>query len=639
MSIVPHELAQMKTLPLSDKKRVYLKALPAYEIGKPIMTDALFDTLEDLIRKEDPTWARLKKTGTKLKKAKTALPYYMPSLGKVYPEAADKWLAKWRSNLVVTDKLDGSSVMLEYEGGEPVRLITRGDGITGQDISFLLPYLRGIPKTIATKNRKTLRCEAVMKQRVFAKRYADEYDNPRNLVAGILNRSLKRGEEPDAAIKDIDVVVLGVYGQTYYTGLRWADSNQFNVVCRTETTGAKLNAAKLSKYLKARREASIYEMDGLVIADADVEFDYDEAEKPKWATAFKENLSEEDAPKTKVVDIIWQTSHNNRLIPKVQIEPVRLDGVKITYATVHNAQWMIERGIGPGAIIQIVRSGGVIPKITNVVKAARKMKLPDVKYVEKGVHFVATEESLESETKAIYRFLLKCGVETIALKTVTRMYDAGIIESYADCVRWASEYESSFADEMVTKADFTYNTAVRFHKELASKLKSIDVNAAMIGSGSFAEGVGERRLEQINKVISTGQLLQMSKELSVAEVAEALAQVDGIGDVVGRQIAEGVKTFRRLHLPHLQKYAEIVIPERLSKPKKPKKGKWNGQRATWTGYRSKEQEEQFVANGGEIVSFGSKTTVLFYKEGGKTSSKVEKAEAKGITVTTWENFA
>ncbi len=639
MTIASHELAQMKKLSLLDKKRLYKKALPAYEKGRPLMTDALFDKLEDLIRADDPKWAELKRTGVKLKKAKTPLPYYMPSLGKVYPEAADKWLAKWQSHLIVSDKLDGSSVMLVYEGGKPVQLITRGDGVTGQDISFLLPYLRGIPKTIASKARKVLRCEAVMAQATFAKKYADEYDNPRNLVAGILNRSLKRGEVPDPAIKDIDIIVLGVYGQTYYTGLKWADNNHFNIVRYLASMGSRLNAVKLSRHLKTRKAEAAYEMDGLVLADADVEFGYDEPEKPKWATAFKENLSDADAPKTKVVDVIWQTSHNNRLIPKVQIEPVRLDGVKITYATVHNAQWMIERGIGPGAIIQIVRSGGVIPKITNVVKKATKMKLPTVKFVEKGVHFVAVEESVESETKAIYRFLLKCGVENVALKTVTRMYEADILRSYIDCVAFAAAPAGNFIEPMSMYAGFTERTAERIHTEFAAKLKTIKVEHAMIGSGAFDEGVGERRLEQITKVMSMAQVFRLSKEHTIADMASILADIDGIGDIVGTQLASGIKRFRTMHMRHLQKYAELVIPERLAKVKKPKAGKWSGQRATWTGYRDKAQEAEFVANGGEVVSFGSKTTVLFMKEGGKASSKIAAAEAKGINVTTWDDFA
>ncbi|MNK95574.1 DNA ligase [compost metagenome] len=217
------------------------------------------------------------------------------------------------------------------------------------------------------------------------------------------------------------------------------------------------------------------------------------------------------------------------------------------------------------------------------------------------------------------------------------MYEAGIINSYLDCVIIASRDVQDHMDEF-EEAGFTKNGVIRIHSAFAKQMAKLDINAAMIGVGSFAEGVGERRLEQINKVISSGQLLQMSKELSVADFTEALAQVDGIGEVVGRQIAEGLKEFRRLHLPALQKYTEVVIPKRTTKAARPKKGKWRGVRATWTGYRSKEQEEQFVANGGEIVSFGSKTTVLFYKDGGKTSSKVEKAEAKGITVTTWEQF-
>jgi NAD-dependent DNA ligase len=628
----------LESLSLDKKKKLYKEALPAYEVGNPLMSDKVFDALENRIKQEDPNWSALAKTGVKMKKMKTPLYEPAPSLGKVYPEAANKWLAKSPEALVLADKLDGSSIQLLADKGRITKMITRGDGTTGQDISFLLPYVKRLPSSLILKTPRVIRCEAIMKQEVFEKKYAEKYDNPRNLVAGILNRSLKSGEKPDPAIKDIDIVVLGVYGMTNYVGLNWAEKSGFLVVEHEVVFNKELNALKLGKLLKGRRANSLYEMDGLVLSDALYEFGYDSAEKPKWAIAFKENLSEADAPKTKVVDVIWQTSHNGRLIPKVQVEPVRLDGAKITYATVHNAEWMTERGIGPGAVIQIVRSGGVIPKITNVIKKASKLKLPDVAYEKKGVHFVATEESLESETKSIYRFLLKCGVESIALKTVTKLYEAGTMESYLDYVIMSQRgADEDFIFEM-KKAGFTLNTTKRICAELAAKLSVIDVNAAMIGTGSFAEGIGERRLDLINKTISTGQLLDMSKEFSTKQFAETLSQINGIGPVVAKQIVEGIRSFRRIHLPELQKRVEVTIPRSVKRAPRAKKGIWAGKFGTWTGYRNKDEESQFVAKGGQIVSFGSKTNVLFMKEGGKASSKITTAKAKGINVTTWEEF-
>ena len=134
---------------LQEAKELYIKAKDAYyNSGKPIITDAQFDKLENWIAKKDPTWPELHKTGilpTDIigKKTKVKLPFFMPSLNKFYPEEVDKLWKKLPvvSEYVYMDKLDGCSVLLEYENGKPTKLTTRGNGEIGQDISFFIPYI------------------------------------------------------------------------------------------------------------------------------------------------------------------------------------------------------------------------------------------------------------------------------------------------------------------------------------------------------------------------------------------------------------------------------------------------------------------------------------------------------------------
>src|SRR5690606_21772943 len=141
----------------------------------------------------------------------------------------------------------------------------------------------------------------------------------------------------------------------------------------------QLSGEYLSQLLTRRRTSYQYEIDGLVVVPANRVFEYENEERPKWTTAFKENLSDDDAPTVKVLQVIWQTSRAGRLTPKIEIEPTRRDGVTITHATAHNAHWLRENGVGVGAKIKLVRSGGVIPKIQRVVRKA-KPALPDCEY-------------------------------------------------------------------------------------------------------------------------------------------------------------------------------------------------------------------------------------------------------------------
>src|ERR1700737_3106308 len=380
---------------LKEQKALYLNANETYVQGADaIMSDAEFDKLEQAIRKVDPDWKHLHKTGAKPdKKTEVALEHFMPSLTKFYPEKIDKWLAS-RKDLLIMNKLDGSSVQLIYDKGVPVKLITRGDGTNGGDISFLLPHLN-VPKSIKFKGHLVFRCEAVMSRYTFDLKYGKEFQNARNFVNGLLNRMT-----PHKALADVDIIVLGIYDHEIYDGLQYASKQGFRVVAHS------MYDIYLSDRLSCAREASFYDMDGLVLCEKSFTLAYTNADKAKNIIAYKENVLLEEATVATVVEIIWQTSAKLRLIPKIKIKPVRIGGTTVTYATCHNAEWMLARSIGPGAQIQIVRSGDVIPKIVGVLKKGT-LQLPDVPYKQVGVHFVAIEQSKEDDVRAIHKFFTR----------------------------------------------------------------------------------------------------------------------------------------------------------------------------------------------------------------------------------------
>jgi len=614
---------------LAQLKKKYKAAQTAYYAGEPIMSDSQFDKLEDRIRALDPKWSGLSKTGTNKisKKQKVKLPYFMPSLSKVYPEAVDKWVEKnVGGRAIVMAKLDGSSVQANYENGRLKSLITRGDGEVGQDITFLAPHSM-LPRQIKYKKPISFRMEAVMKVSIFNSNFSEEAENPRNLVAGILNRKLTK--ESTTQLKFVDFIVLGVFGKDISLGFRKARELGFDVVPYKLTS--KLKANQLSAELKSMREETPYEMDGLVLVGEYEVFEYKNNDRPKWAVAFKENLSEEDAPDAHVKDIIWQLSHSGRWTPKVQIDPIRMDGVTVKFATVHNAQWMIDRGIGPGSIIKLVRSGGVIPKIVGVVKKAKKLKMPPGEYVKKGVHFRAVERNADSDTKNITRFLSTCGVERVKLSTVKTMYEAGM-ESIEDFAQFVSFMKPSQAKRL-QKMGFGAKQTQIIIEEL-SKLIGIPLQKAIVGSGVFEQGIGERRLAVISRNYPLSKLLTWSQQQLLTKVAA----IHGFGDKTAAEIWSGIVKYRKLHA----KIAELInikVPTKVSTVSEPVKGKFNGFIAVWTGYRDKEQEQYWGMNGGIVgPGLNKQTTHLFYNPSGKFMAKVEKARASGIKVLTWDQL-
>lgn len=588
-------------------KKLYKQAIEAYEKGTPIMSDAQFDKLEASIRAKYPDWDLLKTTGAKLKKYKAVLDEYMPSLGKVYPEDFAKWARKYDNDslFVVTAKLDGSSVQVVYEDGKPVKLTTRGNGEVGGGISYLLPYTN-LPQKIKHKGKLVLRLEAVMRKSTFTKKYSQDFDTARNLVAGVLNRKLNKANK--SLLKDIDFVVLGVYGKKPLEGLLLAKKLGFLTTAYRDIVKLKDLSTVLKDELESKNDY-IYDMDGLVIAEANTPLTYKENERPKYMVAYKDNNEEDNAQETSVKQVIWQASHSGRLTPKVEVEPIDVDGVVIKYATAHNAKWLKDRGIGKGAKVKIVRSGDVIPKIVEVVKPRFSASdLPTVATIWKGVHLHEVAQSKEAAVRNVHRFLVVNGVENIATGIIE---DINIKPTILNFIKLAVVKEQR-ALQLLANLGKVRSKQVLLELQ---HLRELDLINFLVGSGCFSAGVAVKRLQSIQEFVSIEELVKDD-----ANTSSMLEGIKGIGPALIQEIVEGLERARPL-LKEARKY--ITVKE--TKVDAPKQGRFSGMTACWTGYRSKEEEAKWLMEGGTVTSFTNKTTYLFYSPTGKQSSKVSKA--------------
>lgn len=630
---------------LDKKKALYMRARKKYDNdpdGDQLMTDAKFDALEDEIRAVEPDWAELHKTGSDVadKKTECDLPQFMPSLNKRYPEKLAPALAKRANDIAMLDKLDGSALLLRYSPDRklknqcvPTGLWTRGNGTRGGDISFLLPYI-DLPIVKGNTKEFFLRCEAVMKAKTFAARHSSKA-NARGVVNGALNRMTK-----SKALADTDIVVLGVYGMPLVEGLTWAWDEGFSVV---KYTVVDKTVANLSAHLALRRAKSVYAIDGIVVADAAQMFDYKTADKPKHSFAYKENVDLANAPQTTVVSIVWQTSRKQVLVPKIKIEPVVIDGSTINYATAHNAQWMLDKGLGKGAVVQIVKSGDVIPKIVNVIKKV-KPSLPTVPYKQVGVHFVADEASKESECKVIHKFFTTLGIEFIALRTIEELYALGFTTSLDYVEAWATK--SWRKNTVAALGSITSSKILREFERVFSA--GLNVDTLMVASNCFAAGLGERRLSMVRDAFGDNcwhkfwvdwrnRDAKPSDAVLRALSSNLVAKTDGWSDKTVRLVFDGMPAFCKF----MQSMVEFV---NVSQRKKPSAtavkagGPLTGIVFSFTGYRDAAQEQALIERGGTVVPFSAKTQVLLYKAGGKTSSKIDKARDKGQTATTYVEY-
>jgi DNA ligase (NAD+) len=611
-------------------------------LDEPIMTDAQFNKLEDQIKAIEPSWKELHKTGVRTVEAKSEveLARFMPSLEKAYPEDVPRFTkraaGKRHFGMV---KLDGCSLQLDCFGGEPKTLVTRGDGKLGRDVSYLIPALikyKCIPGDLPFAGRLILRIEGVMASATFKAKYSKEalgekgYDNPRNFVNGLFNRM-----EASKALADVSMVVLGIYPNAIEAELaatlKRADSFGFETVTTFSTDAT---AEDLTAKLALHKKRCAYEIDGLVVAPLDFVMDYKNTDKPKGIFAFKVN-DEENALQVRVKSIHWKKTRLNRWHPKVMIEPVRIDGVTVTRATAHNPAWMKERGIGPGAIVKILRSGGVIPKIVGVVERA-PFKEPPGPYVQRGRFFYATDgDSSVRDVRAIHFFFTTLDIELLAEKTITKLYDAGYkdVRDYIAfapgignrCAKWLR------ACQMFAKTGLGDKQVENIMNELKRVLCSeIPLKSLMIASGAFENGgMGVRKLEQLEE---QGMSMKHLCNASPQEIWDEVGKFKGWKSKTITVLADGVAAFRTWYKPikgMLQVNAELPV-------KKVAKGNSLARvNVAWTSYRSEEQEQLVEELGGTIVKYGAKMDVLLYKEGAKFMDKINAAGSKAMT---WEQF-
>ena len=308
----------------------------------------------------------------------------------------------------VEPKIDGLSMSLEYENGVFVRGATRGDGVTGEDVTENLRTVRSLPKQLrgSFPERLIVRGEVYMSRAVFeelnekrAERGEQLLANPRNAAAG----SMRQQDPKVAAARKLDIIVFNVQraeGREFATHIESLDALEsygFDVVphtlCRTmDECRARIEA------IGDGRDAFPYGIDGAVIkinSLAQREQLGSTAKAPRWAVAYK---YPPEVKESVVRDIAVQVGRTGVLTPKAVIEPVRLAGTTVTNATLHNQDFIDKLDVRIGDTVLVRKAGEIIPEVLEVVKGKRPagavpFRLPD-KCPECGSPIVRDEDGV-----------------------------------------------------------------------------------------------------------------------------------------------------------------------------------------------------------------------------------------------------
>ena len=353
-----------------------------YNTGNALITDSKYDALEEQLKKLHPKSLVLKTPGFKPKGKKIKLPYYMGSMDKL--DNVDSW--SYPGPYVVMEKLDGVSILYMNDKGIN-KLYTRGNGTIGEDKTHYLKVLNLPP----LKKNTAIRGEILISKAAF-KKLEDKASNPRNYISGVINR--KDPVKSKAKLLAFEILNPRTKVSKQLKALK---QKKFDIPWYTVVDN--ISSQSLLEILKERKQKSKYEIDGLVVYANDKKYPVNTSGNPKWAFAYKSN---EVFTKVKVTikKIKWQPSKDGRLTPVVKFDPITFDGSTVKQATGNNIDYMKKNGIGIGAEVVIVKSGGIIPKIIEVIKPSTNLSLPK-EFKETGDKHIYTT-TRTNETQAQY---------------------------------------------------------------------------------------------------------------------------------------------------------------------------------------------------------------------------------------------
>ena len=616
-----------------------LNANSAYHsTKKPIMSDSQYDVLRNYIEEKYPNSDVLQQIGAPVKgtKNKVTLPFNMPSMDKIKPESTTltNWSLKYPGPYVISCKLDGVSGMYAMEEKGP-RLYTRGDGAIGQDISHLIKPLNLPSIPVGT----VVRGEFIVPKSTFDAKYKDTFSNPRNFVAGLINT-----KTVNASIKDLDFVVYEMIRPDMKPSEQMAElvKHKFDVVQhdlmlslskgQTDPTVLKgLSKDLLTQTLLAWRTQNKYEIDGIIVSNDSVYART--AKNPEHAFAFKMAINDQMA-ETEVVDVIWEASQDGYLKPRVKIVPINIGGVNIEYSTGFNGKFIEDNKIGPGAKVQMIRSGDVIPYIKSVLVPAQEGKMPDMSttpYAWNETHVDIVLENLDANAtvkeKNIVGFFSDLDVDGLATGNARRIVAAGF-DTIPKILKMTK-------DDFKTVDGFKNKMIEKVHTSIHEKVNSATIVQLMAASNKFGRGIGIRVLTPLmdaNPDFLTKDEIKSEKiaKLNAAGIhknAEAFYNnIEGYNAFIRECGLDAVKTTK------VDSKADVKEQYDKSNPLFEKS-------IVMTKIRNKEIIEHLKNVGATLEdSFRKNTVALVMKDKSDITNKMRDAEKRGIEIFTVEEF-
>lgn len=635
-----------------------------HTLDKPTITDQEYDNyLRELINLEEkyPEFKRpdspTVRVGGEVIEGFNKVIHEVPmlSLSNVFNEseiiAFDEKVKKEISNpkYVCELKIDGLSLSLLYKKGKLVRGATRGDGVTGEDITHNVKTIKNIPLSLPEPIDIEIRGEIYMPKASFLslneerkRNGMDLFANPRNAAAG----SVRQLDSAIAASRNLSSFLYHLpnaeqYGlHSHYESLEFMKKLGFTVNPNIrKVNGIEELLLYIDEWTK-NRETLPYEIDGIVIKLDDLNAQKKlgfTAKYPKWATAYKFPAME---VYTKLRDIKFSVGRTGQVTPNAILEPVILAGSTISKTTLHNEEYVTLRDIRIGDIVSIKKAGDVIPEVVGVLEERRVGNEIPFEMIKNCP--ICGSALIKKETEAAYYCKNPhCDAKKIEGLIHYASRDAMNIEGFGDNI------VEDFYNMGYLKSISDYYTLYQYKEELM-ELEGFGSKSIQ----NLLDSIEESKSNSLERLLfalgiryvgkKTGKILaDYFKSMDQLEAAsyEELLEVRDIGETIAESIVnyfaepqnkELINTLRKIGVNMC--YEEKEIRENVQFV-----GKVFVLTGTLENIKREEAKEKIELLGGKTSStVSSKTDVVVV--GVNPGSKFDKANELGITIWTEHEF-
>lgn len=545
-------------------------------------------------------------------------------------------------------KMDGLSGSLIYKNGVLVRGATRGDGVTGEDITTNIKTIKSVPLRLTEDIDIEVRGEIYMSKKSFLeanrekiKNGEKEFANPRNAAAG----SIRQLDSKVAAKRNLDFMAYFIPNPEDYGIKTQKESLEFlrrlGFVTNYKLNGYAKNVKDIINYidsLSEKRDNLPFEIDGVVLKVDNLE---DEkrlgftSRVPRWGIAYKFPAKE---VLTTLKEIKFTVGRTGKITPNAIFSPVHVSGSLVSKATLHNSDYCIDKDVRVGDTISIRKAGDVIPEVVEVKLDRRKEDSVPFKMIENcpmcnsvlvrkdANHYCKNEHCPSRKIESLIHFSSRDAmyIEGFGESIVEDFYNLGYLKNIDDFY-----ILDKYKDELMLLEGFGEKSISKL-LESASNSKKNSLERLLFGLG--IRYVGKKTAKILSKYYKT------IDNLIKADFDE-LKSINDIGDVIAKSIVDYFSDEKNINL--INRLKDLNLNMRyLGEEVNTSNENINGKTFVITGTLSRprdEIKEEIEGLGGNVTGSVTKKTD-YVIAGEKAGSKLTKANELGIKVLTEEEY-